>query len=1662
MPKRKHKTVIFMLIILLVSPLFPSMGSQNIYAEESGQQQLKDLNQGEEITFAGSEWIVLDPDEGYIFSKESIGTKPFDNESPLSNRLDPEDENNLAYYLNEDYYNEAFTFAEQAVIEERTWGIESIDINGVGDGNEEQVNANVGLLSYEEWIHYSKDFSPEQGFLDNPEQKMWLRTPFSTSTDRVWQVWEVGYLHNLTVDNTNAVVYPALTLESDIFVSSDNEVIVPELSKQLKDLDPGDEITFSDKTWIVLDPDEGYIFSKESIGWRPFDSDNESSLSNRFDPEDESQLAHYLNEEYYNEVFTSAEQAVIEERMWGIDEGNEEQVNANVGLLSNEEWMHYSKYFSSEKGFLDNPEQEMWLRTYVPNDNTMAHTVSRDGDLYPLSVVFYFAVHPTLTLKSDNFISDDNEVMVTDVMFDPNGGGDTWAQEYELMITVNKFVEVSEGIQYAWATEKMLPNEGWEALTLDSDGQSETILTPEKATGEYYLHIQGTDMQGEDFHLHSEVFQVDNTSPNPPEIKAPDEWTNEEVTVMITAGEDDHSGVDKTEYRLQEAGSEDWGNWHTLDDSGEVKLETEGETKLEARTLDQAENQSNLVEATVKIDKTEPEIAFDPNGNANAAQAVTTKVTVTDEGSGLDEDSLVYTWSESDDAPDKEVDWEAFDNEEELTKAEADGDWYLHIQATDHAGNQTQVVTNPFILNNTPPEAPEIRPATTDWTNDEVEVTIEAEENVVTIEYQLDGTEEEGWSAYEEAFPITKEGKTTIYARAMDEAGNSSDIVKATVKIDQSNPDITIDMTQGNKEKDYENNTWTNQTVYLFMEATDPIIKEWAITVNEEELDNVDGFTHAFSIAEAGTYTITLTAVDQAGNQAEETRTIRVDQTPPSDPSIRLSEEGWTNAEEITTSITAGEDQESGVDQTQYRIGEGEWLTYDQPLSTTEAGETKIEARTIDKAGNVSDITDAIVQIKRSPPNKPEIDVETGEWTNADTVVVELRNGEGDGTIEYQLNENEGWSTYAEGLAITEEGITTVYARTVDKAGNESDVTEARVKIDRTDPALTLLGDNPMFVGYKAAFEDPGYEVEDNFSDDVAVEVTGKVNSSQTGVYELTYTAQDQAGNETSKTRTVHVVYETSPIIHLNGDNPLRLEVDTAYEELGATAINQAGDDISDQMNILETIDITKLGIYHVTYEVEDDSGNTTKVTRAVEVVDTTAPEVTLNGETAITLELGDSYEEPGAVATDNYDGDISEAVAITGGVNTSEPGTYHVTYIVKDSSDNIASATREVRVKDTTAPTDLSLEATEVMTEEIVLTFSAKDIAGIKKYILSRDGEELARIDGEAVTFTDQTVEAGMTYQYELAAIDPSDNTASATVEVTTEKAQGMPVEVIYVDEAGNALADSEELTGKIGEVYHTEAKEIEGYELIENPENVDGVFTKAVLTVTYVYVPVQEEPKEPEIPASLEIILDEPPVEVFPGITVTVKDTQTTIQLPATLPPGTMLQVHTVEVEEQEGLTQAGEVYDFLFTYPDGQKDYSGDFTLTMGVTDGREEAGLYHYRNEWQRIGGTIEGNAISTTVSDFSIYGVFVEEEIKEEPPVKEESSGKEKPEVKEKPEAKGPAQEPKDDKSAEEEPTSLPATATNQYNWVITGIVFIVLGSGLWFIHRKRKYNEDHL
>lgn len=76
---------------------------------------------------------------------------------------------------------------------------------------------------------------------------------------------------------------------------------------------------------------------------------------------------------------------------------------------------------------------------------------------------------------------------------------------------------------------------------------------------------------------------------------------------------------------------------------------------------------------------------------------------------------------------------------------------------------------------------------------------------------------------------------------------------------------------------------------------------------------------------------------------------------------------------------------------------------------------------------------------------------------------------------------------------------------------------------------------------------------------------------------------------------------------------------------------------------------------------------------------DTTAPVITLNGESTIEIYVGDAFEDPGATVTDNTDTEIE--LTVSGEVDVNTLGDYQLTYQATDSAGNATQQIRTVKV---------------------------------------------------------------------------------------------------------------------------------------------------------------------------------------------------------------------------------------------------------------------------------------------------------------------------------------------------------------------------------------------
>jgi len=95
------------------------------------------------------------------------------------------------------------------------------------------------------------------------------------------------------------------------------------------------------------------------------------------------------------------------------------------------------------------------------------------------------------------------------------------------------------------------------------------------------------------------------------------------------------------------------------------------------------------------------------------------------------------------------------------------------------------------------------------------------------------------------------------------------------------------------------------------------------------------------------------------------------------------------------------------------------------------------------------------------------------------------------------------------------------------------------------------------------------------------------------------------------------------------------------------------------------------------------------------------APVITLNGEVAVELNIGDTYTDQGATATDDIDGDLTSDILVVSTVDIEATGSYTISYNVADQAGNQAVEVLRMVIVLEPTPVETTLDTTATSTTE-------------------------------------------------------------------------------------------------------------------------------------------------------------------------------------------------------------------------------------------------------------------------------------------------------------------------------------------------------------------------
>ncbi len=354
---------------------------------------------------------------------------------------------------------------------------------------------------------------------------------------------------------------------------------------------------------------------------------------------------------------------------------------------------------------------------------------------------------------------------------------------------------------------------------------------------------------------------------------------------------------------------------------------------------------------------------------------------------------------------------------------------------------------------------------------------------------------------------------------------------------------------------------------------------EWRIAA-DGELQHEDGAAATVTGMADGEHTLSYRAADVAGN-VEETRTVelKVDTTPP----VTTSDAADTYEKTATITLDAT-DATSGVAETFYRLGDGDAVVYEGPITVEVLGSHTLTFWSVDVAGNTEaeqtatiDVVDITAPSSTATVAPAAPDGLVGWYVSAPAVSIEATDTEsGVDYIEWRLAEEPWQREYAENATVANiaEGEHTLSYRAADLAGNVEETRTVTFAVDTEVPVTTsdAVEEYVASAGVSlTANDDTSGVLATYFTIDGGAETTytAPIEVAEVGTYTLAFWSVDVAGNvETEQTVTFNVAAGSLPSIIKGADRYLTAVAGSkaAFDDGAPAVVIATGENFADAL----------------------------------------------------------------------------------------------------------------------------------------------------------------------------------------------------------------------------------------------------------------------------------------------------------------------------------------------------------------------------------------------------------------------------------------------------------------------------------------------------------------
>ncbi|HEX2377069.1 MAG TPA: hypothetical protein VHI30_05875, partial [Gaiellales bacterium] len=608
------------------------------------------------------------------------------------------------------------------------------------------------------------------------------------------------------------------------------------------------------------------------------------------------------------------------------------------------------------------------------------------------------------------------------------------------------------------------------------------------AEGETLVRYAAVDGVGNVSPWTQATVRLDRTAPSAPVVAGGDPaWLNLSLVSVTAAASIDTGGSGLDHYRF-ETSTNGGATWSAAVTGVQVDVAAQGETLVRFSAVDGAGNASPWVQATVRLDTdppTDPSVSGGSTAWKNAASVTVSASASTDApGSGV----AGYEYETSTDGG---TSWSLVPTAGATLAVSAEGETLVRFRAIDGAGFVSGWKQATVRIDRTAPSTPAAAGGSLSWQSvSNITMTAGGSTDapgsgVAGYQYRTSTDGGASWSSAVAgaSVDVTANGETLVQWRAVDVSGLRSawtpaaGTAAATARIDRGLPSAPA-VSGGS-------NSWKSvaQTIVTASGSTDAL----SGLAGYEHRESTDGGATwgsasagaSDTVSAEGETLVQFRSIDAAGNVSAwapsapaGSSTVRLDRSDPSAPTVAGGSLAWQSVTSVSITASGSTDAGgSGPAAYEHRTSTNGGATWSSaaagaPVTVSAQGETLVELRAVDGAGNTSAWVPATVRIDRTAPSAPSVAGGSSSWQASGPVGISASGstdtgGSGLAQYEYRTSLNGGaWSAATAGASVNvaAEGTTQVQFRSVDGAGNASAWTPgsataaSTAKLDLTAP----------------------------------------------------------------------------------------------------------------------------------------------------------------------------------------------------------------------------------------------------------------------------------------------------------------------------------------------------------------------------------------------------------------------------------------------------------------------------------------------------------------------------------------------------------------------------------------------------------------------------------